>query len=252
MTQTANTAPLADRRALVTGGARGIGAGIVRRLAADGAAVAFTYGASAAEAEKLVGELTSEGAKVSAIQADSADPDQVAAAVSQAVADLGGLDVLVNNAGVVHVAPAEEFTREQFDRLVNVNIGGVFWAIHHALPHFTEGSRIINIGSINADRVPAPHLGVYAMTKGAVQALTIGLARELGPRGITITNVQPGPIDTDMNPADGGLAEVMTSATALGRYGHTNDIAAVVSFLAGPESGYVTGANWNVDGGYTA
>ncbi|AWT55227.1 SDR family NAD(P)-dependent oxidoreductase [Mycolicibacterium smegmatis] len=252
MTQAGSSTPLADRRVLVTGGSRGIGAGIVRRLAADGAAVAFTYGASAAEAEKLVGDLTSEGAKVTAIQADSADPDQVAAAVSQAVADLGGLDVLVNNAGVAHVAPAEEFTREQFDRLVNVNIGGVFWAIHAAIPHFGAGSRIINIGSINADRVPAPNLGVYAMTKGAVQALTIGLARELGPRGITITNVQPGPIDTDMNPADGGLAEVMTSVTALGRYGHAGDIAAVVSFLAGPESGYVTGASWNVDGGYTA
>lgn len=252
MTQSGNTTSLAGRRVLVTGGARGIGAGIVRRLAADGAAVAFTYGASAAEAEKLVGELTSAGAKVTAIQADSADPDQVGTAVSQAVADLGGLDVLVNNAGVAHFGPIEEIPREEFDRLVNVNIGGVFWAIHHAVPHLTEGSRIINIGSINADRVPVPNLAAYAMTKGAVQALTIGLARELGPRGITINNVQPGPIDTDMNPADGPVAEAMTPVIALGRYGHANDVAAVVSFLAGPESGFVTGANWNVDGGYTA
>ncbi|PJK19030.1 SDR family NAD(P)-dependent oxidoreductase [Mycolicibacterium goodii] len=252
MTQAGSISPLADRRVLVTGGARGIGAGIVRRLAADGAAVAFTYGTSATDAEKLAGELTSAGAKVTSIQADSADPDQVGAAVSQAAAELGGLDVLVNNAGVAHMAPAEEFTREQFDRLVNVNIGGVFWAIHHALPHLNEGSRIINIGSINADRVPTPNLSVYAMTKGAVQALTIGLARELGPRGITINNVQPGPVDTDMNPADGGLADIMSSTTALGRYGHADDIAAVVSFLAGRESGFVTGANWNVDGGFTA
>ncbi|MGW4098247.1 3-oxoacyl-ACP reductase family protein [Mycobacterium sp. NPDC004974] len=246
------SASLAGRRALVTGGSRGIGAEIVRRLAADGAAVAFTYGSSAAEADKLVAELTADGAKAVAIQADSADPAQVAGAVERAVADLGGLDVLVNNAGVAVISPIDDFPQEQFDRLVAVNIGGVFAAIRAAVAHLDEGARIINIGSINADRVPEPGLSAYAMTKGAVASLTRGLARELGPRGITVNNVQPGPIDTDMNPDQGEFAEAAKGVVALGRYGHTSDIAAVVSFLAGPESGFVTGANWNVDGGFTA
>ncbi|MDF3341034.1 3-oxoacyl-ACP reductase FabG [Mycolicibacterium septicum] len=246
------SATLAGRRALVTGGSRGIGAGIVRRLAADGAAVAFTYGASAAEADKLVAELTADGAKAVAIQADSADPVQVANAVEQTVSALGGLDVLVNNAGTAYLAPIDEFPQEEFDRVVAINIGGVYSAIRAAVSHLGEGSRIINIGSINADRVPTGGTAVYAMTKGAVSSLTRGLARELGPRGITVNNVQPGPIATDMNPDEGEFADAVRQTTALGRYGHTSDIAAVVSFLAGPESGYVTGANWNVDGGFTA
>lgn len=246
-----STAPLTGRRALVTGGSRGIGAEIVRRLAADGAAVAFTYAASATDAEKLVAEVTADGGKAVAIQADAADPAQVAAAVDQTVAELGGLDVLVNNAGIAHIAAIDDFAAEQFDRLVAINIGGVFWAVNSAIRHLGEGARIINIGSINADRVPGPGLSVYAMTKGAVSSFTRGLARELGPRGITVNNVQPGPIDTDMNPAEGDFADSMKQVVALGRYGHTSDIAAVVSFLAGPASGYVTGANWNVDGGFT-
>ncbi|MGV9796710.1 SDR family oxidoreductase [Mycobacterium sp. NPDC003449] len=245
-------APLAGRRALVTGGSRGIGAGIVRRLAADGAAIAFTYAASAEAAEKLVAEVTAGGAKVVAIQADSADPAQVAAAVERTVAELGGLDILVNNAGAAHIAPIDDYPQEQFDRQVAINIGGVYAAIRAAVAHLGEGSRIINIGSINADRVPMAGLAVYAMTKGAVAALTRGLARELGPRNITVNNVQPGPIDTDMNPADGTFADAMRSVMALDHYGNSDDTAAVVSFLAGPESGFVTGANWNVDGGYTA
>jgi 3-oxoacyl-[acyl-carrier protein] reductase len=252
MTQAGSTPPLAGRRALVTGGSRGIGAGIVRRLAADGAAVAFTYGASAAEADELVAELTAKGAKVTAIRADSADPAQVAAAVRQAVVELGGLDVLVNNAGVGYLAPIDEFPQEQFDRLVAINIGGVFAAIRNAVGHLGEGSRIINIGSINADRVPDPNLSVYAMTKGAVASLTRGLARELAPRGITVNNVQPGPVDTDLNPEQGDSAEAQKQVMALDHFGRPHDVAAVVSFLAGPESGFVTAANWNVDGGYTA
>ncbi|MEE3063744.1 MAG: SDR family oxidoreductase [Actinomycetota bacterium] len=247
-----STAPLAGRRALVTGGARGIGAGIVRRLAADGAAVAFTYASSAAAADKLAAEVTASGTKVVAIHADSADPAQVSAAVEQAVADLGGLDILVNNAGTAYLAPIDEYPQEQFDRVVAINIGGVYSAIRSAIGHLGAGSRIINIGSINADRVPVAGLAVYAMTKGAVASLTLGLARELGPRGITVNNVQPGPIDTDMNPADGEFADAMRQVMALDHYGHTGDVAAVVSFLAGPEAGFVTGANWNVDGGYTA
>jgi 3-oxoacyl-[acyl-carrier protein] reductase len=238
-------------RALVTGASRGIGAEIVRRLAADGAAVAFTYGSSAAEAEKLVAEVTGGGGKVVAIQADSADPGQVAASVDETVAQLGGLDILVNNAGVASIADIESFSLTDFDRLVAINIRAVFVATQRAVPHLGAGGRIINIGSINAERVPGPGLAAYAMTKGAVASLTRGLARELGPRGITVNNVQPGPIATDMNPETGEFAEAAKQVMALGRYGHPRDIAGVVSYLAGPDAAYVTGANWNVDGGFT-
>ena len=244
------TSSLTGRRALVTGGSRGIGAEIVRRLAADGAAVAFTYGSSAVEAEKLVAEVAEAGGTAVAIQADSADPEQVAKSVDETVAQLGGLDILVNNAGVAHVDAAESFPLEQFDRLVAVNVRAVFVAIQRALAHLGEGGRIINIGSINADRVPVAGLAVYAMTKGAVASLTKGLARELGPRAITVNNIQPGPIATDMNPEEGEFADWARPLTSLGRYGQTSDIASAVSYLAGPEASYITGANWNIDGGF--
>jgi 3-oxoacyl-[acyl-carrier protein] reductase len=245
------TSSLTGRRALVTGGSRGIGAEIVRRLAADGAAVAFTYGASAVEAEKLVAEVGEAGGTAVAIQADSADAEQVTRSVDETVAQLGGLDILVNNAGVAYVGDAESFPLEQFDRLVAVNVRAVFVAVQRALAHLGEGGRIINIGSVNADRVPVAGLSVYAMTKGAVKSLTLGLARELGPRGITVNNIQPGPIATDMNPEEGEFADWARPLTSLGRYGQTSDIASAVSYLAGPEASYVTGANWNVDGGIT-
>lgn len=245
------TAPLTGRRALVTGGSRGIGAEIVRRLAADGAAVAFTYGASAAEAEKLVTEVAANSGTAVAIQADSADADQVARSVDSTVSKLGGLDILVNNAGVAYIADAGSFPLEQFDRSVAINVRAAFVAIQRALPHLGQNGRIINIGSINADRVPGPGLSVYAMTKAAVAGLTRGLARELGPRGITVNNIQPGPIVTDMNPEEGEFADSLRQVMALGRYGQPRDIASAVSYLAGPESGYITGANWNVDGGFT-
>ncbi|CAJ1511109.1 SDR family oxidoreductase [[Mycobacterium] burgundiense] len=246
-----STTPLQGRRALVTGGSRGIGAEIVRRLSADGAAVAFTYSASGTHAEKLVAELTAGGATVVAIQADAADPAQNAAAVEQAVVDLGGLDIVVNNAAVAHLAPIDDFPAEEFDRLVAINIGGPYWTTRTAIKHLGEGARIINIGSINADRIPGPGLAVYGMTKGAVSSFTRGLARDLGTRGITVNNVQPGPIDTDANPDGSDFAASLKQVTTQGRYGQTGDVAALVSFLAGPESGYVTGANLNVDGGFT-
>ena len=242
---------LDGRRALVTGGSRGIGAEIVRRLAADGAAVAFTYGSSSAEAEKLAAEVAAGGGSAVPIKADSSDPDQVAKSVDETVAKLGGLDVLVNNAGVAYLGDIESFPLEQFDRLIAINVRGVFAAIQRAVPHLGEGGRVINIGSINADRVPGPGLSVYAMTKGAIAGLTRGLARDLGPRGITVNNVQPGPIATDMNPEEGEFADLARQVIALGHYGQPRDVASVVSYLAGPESGYVTGANWNVDGGFT-
>ena len=245
------TAVLAGRRALVTGGSRGIGAEIVRRWAADGAALAFTYGSSAAEADKLAAEIAADGGTSVAIQADSGDPEQVARAIDETVAQLGGLDILVNNAGVAYMGDIESLTMEQFDRLVAINVKGVFAAVQRALPHLGTTGRIINIGSINADRVPGPGLSIYAMSKAAVAGLTRGLARELGPRGITVNNIQPGPVATDMNPEVGEFADSLREVMALGRYGQPRDIASVVSYLAGPEAAYVTGANWNVDGGFT-
>jgi 3-oxoacyl-[acyl-carrier protein] reductase len=245
------TAPLTGRRALVTGGSRGIGAEIVRRLAADGAAVAFTYGASAADAQKLADDVRAGGGTAIAIQADSVDPEQVANSVDETVSQLGGLDILVNNAGVGYIADIESFPAEEFERLFAINVRSVFTASQRAVSHLGEGGRIINIDSINADRVPGPGLSVYAMTKGAVAGFTRGLARDLGPRGITVNNVQPGPIATDMNPDEGEFADALRQVMALGRYGQPRDIASVVSYLAGPEASYITGAHWDVDGGFT-
>jgi 3-oxoacyl-[acyl-carrier protein] reductase len=250
MTDSTHTPALAGRRALVTGASRGIGAEIVRRLAADGAAVAFTYNSSPEPAEELAATLTAAGAKVVAIQADAADAQAVATAVDTAVAELGGLDILVNNAGVASGALIEDFDLEEFDRIVNINVRGVFATTKAAVPHLGEGGRIINIGSVNAERVPVPAFSVYALSKAAVAGFTKGLARELGPRGITVNNVQPGPIATDMNPAEGPLADQMTPLLAVGHYGQTSDVAGAVAFLASPESGYITGIALNVDGGF--
>ena len=246
-----NGMPLAGRRALVTGASRGIGAEIVRRLAADGAAVAFTYGASQVEAEKLAAEVAADGATVVAIQADAADPEQVTRSVTETVDKLGGLDILVNNAGIAIIGDVKTLPADQFEKIVAINIRGVFVAIQAALAHLGEGGRIINIGSINADKVPGPGLAVYAMTKAAVAGLTRGLARDLGSSGITVNNVQPGPINTDMNPDNGEFAEMAKQVMAGGRYGQPSDVAGVVSYLAGPDTGYITGAHWNVDGGFT-
>jgi len=247
---TTSEAPLAGRRALVTGGSRGIGAATVRRLAADGAAVAFTYQSSPDAAQDLVDELEATGAKVAAIKADSADALAVAAAVDEAVERLGGLDILVNNAGVAHIAPIDDFPLEEFDRLVNINVRAVFAAIQRAVPHLGQGGRIITIGSVHGDRSPVGGLSVYSMTKAAVAGLTRGLVRELGPRGITINNIQPGPIATDMNPDEGELAESLRPLIAVGRYGQPRDVASAVAYLASPESGFVTGVSWNIDGGF--
>jgi len=187
-----------------------------------------------------------------AIRADSGDAGAVKNAVAEAVRTLGCLDVLVNNAGIAVVAPLDQFSLDDFDRMVAVNVRAVFVAVQEASRHMSEGGRIITIGSVNADRIPFPGGGVYAMTKAAVAGLTRGLARDLGPRGITINNVQPGPIDTDMNPADGPLAEAMKGWTALARYGRGEEVAGMVAYLAGPEAGFVTGASLTIDGGYAA
>jgi 3-oxoacyl-[acyl-carrier protein] reductase len=236
--------PLDGKTALVTGGSRGIGAAIVRRLTADGAQVAFTY-ASAKDHADAVAETT--GAL--AMQADNADHEGVRAAVSRTVEHFGGLDILVNNAGVAHLAPIEDVSLEEFDRLIAVNVRGVFSAIQAATAHLGQGGRIITIGSVCADRAPGPGISVYALTKAAVAGFTRGLARELGPRGITVNTVQPGPTDTDMNPDAGPAAEWMKQLTTVGHYGKPADIASAVAYLASPEARFVSGITWNVDGG---
>ncbi len=186
------------------------------------------------------------------IRADSADVKAVQSAVAETVKAFGRLDILVNNAGVVALAPIEEFKMEDFDRLLAVNVKGIFVAIQEALRHMGEGGRIINIGSINSDLVPFAGGSVYALTKGAVAGFTRGLARDLGPRGITVNNVQPGPTDTDMNPADGPFAAQLKNMIALQRYGHGDEIAGMVSYLASPEAAFVTGASLKIDGGFSA
>lgn len=245
------TQPLKGRRAFVTGGSRGIGAGIVRRLVADGADVVFTFSSSPAPAADIVAEIEQAGGRAKAVQADVSDAAQVNSAVNEAVEYLGGLDILVNNAGIASFGDVDTASLEDFDEIVAVNVRAVFTAIKAASPHLQEGGRIITISSIAADRSLTPNGSLYSMSKAAVSGLTRGLARELGPRGITINNVQPGPIDTDMNPSDGQLAEVLQPNIAVGRYGQPADVASLVSYLASGEAWYITGAAINIDGGLT-
>jgi 3-oxoacyl-[acyl-carrier protein] reductase len=247
-----NGQKLAGKVAMITGGSRGIGAAITKRLAADGAYVAFTYAKGAAAAAAVVKEIEGHGGKAIAIQADAADADAVKAAVEKAVATFGRLDVMVNNAGTAIPKPFAETTLEEMDRVIDINIRGVFVATQAALKHMESGGRIIMIGSAVGERVAAPGLVPYAGTKGAVKMFTQALAREIGSRGITVNNVQPGPIDTELNPATGDWAVPQKAATALNRYGQVDEIAAMVAFVAGPEASYITGANLTVDGGMNA
>lgn len=244
--------PLTGKVALVQGGSRGIGAAIVRRLARDGAKVAFTYVSSSASAEALAGEINSGGGQALALRADSADTQAVQQAVADTAKAFGGLDILVNNAGVLAVAPVAEFDLSDFDRLLAVNVRSVFVATQAAVKHMGQGGRIINIGSTNAERMPFAGGAPYAMSKSALVGLTKGLARDLGPQGITVNNVQPGPVDTDMNPASGEFAESLIPLMAIGRYGQADEIASFVAYLAGPEAGYITGASLLADGGFAA
>jgi 3-oxoacyl-[acyl-carrier protein] reductase len=243
---------LTDKAVLVTGGSRGIGAAIAKRLAADGANVAITFTKGADAAASVVQVIERGGGKAIAIQADAADTKAVKAAVEKTVATFGRLDVLVNNAGTAFPKPFAEATLEEIDRVIDINIRGVFAATQAALKHMKSGGRIIMIGSAVGERVAAPGLVPYAGTKGAVKMFTQALAREIGSRGITVNNVQPGPIDTELNPASGDWAVPQKAATALNRYGHVDEIAAIVAFVAGPESSYITGANLTVDGGMNA
>jgi len=243
---------LQDKRALITGGSRGIGAAIVKRLARDGAHVALTYVSKPDQANETLKAAQASGVKALAIQADSADAKAVVAAVERTVAELGGIDILVNNAGIAVMAPIEDYRLEDFDRHLAVNLRGVFVATQAAVKHMKAGGRIINIGSCNAERMPFAGGAVYAMSKAGLVGLVKGLARDLGQRGITINNVQPGPVDTDMNPADSDFANVLKQLMALPRYGTADEIAAMVAYLAGPAAGFVTGASLTIDGGFTA
>src|SRR5471032_634893 len=238
--------------ALVAGGSRGIGAAIVRRLARDGAAVAFTYSASPRQARELVAQIEAGGGKALAIQADSADAAAIGQAVAAAVQAYGRIDILVNNAGILKLAPIDSYPLADFDRMVAVNVRAVFVAVQAALPHMARGARIVTIGSIVAERVGFPTSSVYAMTKAAVATLVRGMAIDLAPRGITVNNVQPGPTETDMNPADNPHSEAIMALLPLKRLGQPGDIAGMVAYLVGPEAGFVTGASLSIDGGYTA
>jgi 3-oxoacyl-[acyl-carrier protein] reductase len=243
---------LTEKVVLVTGGSRGIGAAIAKRLAADGANVAITYTKGADAAASVVKEIERVGRKAIAIQADAADAEAVKRAVEKTVATFGRLDVLVNNAGTAIPKRFEEATLEELDRVIDINVRGVFVATQAALKHMKSGGRIIMIGSSVGERNNMPGLTPYSATKGAVKMFTQGLSREVGSRGITVNNIQPGPIDTDLNPAAGDWAVPQKANTALNRYGHVDEVAALVAFVAGPESSYITGANLTVDGGVNA
>jgi len=243
---------LAKKVALVTGGSRGIGAAIAKRLAVDGASVAITYAKDATAASNVVNAIQQGGGMAIAIQADAASVEAVRNAVEKAVSTFGRLDVLVNNAGTAIPKSFEETTLEEMDRVIYINIRGVFATTHAALKHMKDGGRIIMIGSAVGERAASPFLVPYSATKGAVKMFTQALSREVGSRGITVNNVQPGPIDTDLNPASGDWAVPQKAATALDRYGRADEIAAMVAFVASSESSYVTGANLTVDGGMNA
>jgi 3-oxoacyl-[acyl-carrier protein] reductase len=243
---------LTGKRALVTGASRGIGAGIALALAEKGADVAITYERSAERAAELVRAVEAQGRRALAIQADSADPAAVRRSVDDAVRGLGGLDILVNNAGIARYGALEDMSLADIDALLHVNVRAAVLASAAAIPHLGKGGRIISIGSCLAERVPFPGSTVYSMTKSALLALTRGLARDLGAREITANLVQPGPIDTDMNPASGPNAEAIVALTALGHYGTAEDVGAAVAFLATPAARFITGSVVTVDAGLSA
>ncbi|HAU8266457.1 TPA: 3-oxoacyl-ACP reductase FabG [Kluyvera intermedia] len=243
---------LAGKRALVTGASRGLGKAIALSLARAGADVAITFEKSAEKAQAVAEEIRALGRNGVAIQADSASPQAIRAAVASSVEQLGGLDILVNNAGIARGGPLEAMSDEDIDALINVNVRGVVIATQAALAYLPDGGRIINIGSCLANHVPLQGIAVYAMTKSALNSLTRGLARDLGPRGITVNLVHPGPTDSDMNPADGEGAETQRQLIALGHYGKAEDIADAVTFLASPAAKHITGTGIDVDGGLNA
>jgi len=241
--------PLKGKAALVTGGSRGIGAAIAERLAQDGAKIAITYARSAEAAQSVVDAIKAEGGEAIAIQADAADPVDNEAAVRKVKETFGRLDILVNNAGVFELGPIGELTAADYASTFDVNVRGVFAATNEAAKHLEDGGRIINTGSVIADRTFMPTLSLYAGSKAAVKAFTKAWARDLGERNITVNVIQPGPIDTEMNPADGDGAGAQAAMTALGRYGQAKEIADAAAFLASPDASFITGAVLDIDGG---
>ncbi|GLK84308.1 SDR family NAD(P)-dependent oxidoreductase [Ancylobacter defluvii] len=244
--------PLAGKAALVTGGSRSIGAAIARRLAADGASVAITYNASPEKARQVVADIEAAGGRAIAIAADAGAPEAVRAAVTRAIEAFGGIDILVNNAGLGLGGPIEEVSFETYERMIAVNVTGVFVATQEAARHMKAGGRIIQIGSSMTRYAAFPTASLYTLTKGAITGFNRSLVRDLGPKGITVNTVHPGPTDTDMNPADGPVARIVGPGMAVGRYGQPHEIAAVVAFLASPDAAFVTGADIVADGGLTA
>jgi 3-oxoacyl-[acyl-carrier protein] reductase len=249
MTTTTN---LNGKVAFINGGSRGIGAATARRLASEGATVVIGYQASAIAAEALVVEIEARGGKAIALKADAADAAALTRAIDHVAERFGRLDILVNSAGVLVMGPIDQFSLEDFDKTVAVNVRAVFVASKAAAAHMTDGGRIINISSTNAGRMPFAGGAVYAMSKSALTGLAKGLARDLGGRGITVNNVNPGPIDTDMNPAHGDFATALHGLMALPRHGHADEVAGMVAYLASAEAAFVTGADLLIDGGFAA
>ena len=245
------TSPLAGKSALVTGGSRGIGAAIVRRLASDGASVAFTYSTSVQHAKALVAEVKATGGVALAARADSAEAGALERAIDQTVETFGGLDILVNNAGILIRGVVDDYSLDDFDRMVAVNVRAVFVAVKAAVPHLKNGGRIITTGSVVADRSAFAGASVYSMTKAAVAALTRGLARDLGPRAITVNVIQPGPTETDMN-VNPAVNDTLRTLMAIGRMGKDVEIASLVAYLASPPASFITGSAITIDGGYLA
>lgn len=243
---------LSGKRAMVTGGSRGIGAAIALALAENGADVAFTYQHSAEKAETVVKLIEGTGRRAVSIQADSADPDAISRSVSEAVSALGGLDILVNSAAIGHMGTIAETDIAAYQAVMDVNVRAPFLFAKAVIPHLGEGGRIVTIGSALGERVPFPGITLYAMSKAALTSFTRGLSRELGPTGITVNLVQPGATDTDANPAEGQGADFQRGLTSLGRYGTPREIANAVVFLASPAASIITGATLTADAGAIA
>lgn len=247
-----STLPLTGKIAIVTGGSRSIGAAIAKRLAADGATVAITYNASPDRAEAVVQEIVAAGGQAVALAADAGNPEAVRAAIAEVAQRFGKIDILVNNAGISLLGAPEDIAFEDFQRILAVNVTGVFVATQQALKHMGQGGRIIHIGSSMVQYAAFATASVYTLSKGALTGFSRGLVRDLGPRGITVNTVHPGPTDSDMNPADGPVADFLRPNIAMGRYGEGKDVASAVAYLASADAGFVTGAELIVDGGFTA
>jgi 3-oxoacyl-[acyl-carrier protein] reductase len=242
---------LKGKVAFITGGSRGIGAGIAKRLAAEGADIVFTHsGKNEPKADEILSAIHANGVKGLALVADNEDPKALTNALENTIRKFGAIDILVNNAGIGIMKPMNEHTLDEFDKLVNVHIKAVFVASQFVARHMKSGSRIITIGSNLAERVSAAGASLYAMSKSALSGLTKGMARDLGSKNITVNLIQPGPVDTEMNPADGEFAPYQKSLTALNRYGNVEEIGGLVAYLANEESQYITGTAITIDGGF--